>query len=288
VHSTLNRAQVDPSNIEQARAWDGDEGTYWAANAERFDALLAAIQDPFMETAAIGSTEQVLDIGCGTGRTSRDAARAAASGAVLGIDLSSQMIDLARSLAAAEGVANARFMRGDAQIYPFEPEAFDIAISRAGATFFGDPVAGFRNIAGALRPGGRLALLASQALPHNEWLIELFGALAGGRDLPAPSADAPGPFAFADPDRVRAVLGTAGFQEVRVDGLSAPMYLGSDASDACGFVLGLFGWLLNGLEEAGRARAVDALRTTLTAHQTGHGVTYNSSVWIVTGHKPAR
>jgi SAM-dependent methyltransferase len=285
MHSTLNRAQVDPSNVEQARAWDGDEGTYWAANAERFDALLAAYRNPLLQTAAIGSAEQVLDIGCGTGQTSRDAARAAASGAVLGIDLSSQMIDLARRLAVADGIANARFVQGDAQVYAFEPEAFDIAISRAGATFFGDPVAAFRNIAGALRSGGRLTLLASQALQHNEWLIETFGALAGGRDVPTPPAEAPGPFAFADPDRVHAILGTAGFHDIRVNSLSAPMYLGTDASDACDFVLGLFGWLVNRLDEGGRARALDALRATLTAHQTDQGVAYDSSVWIVTGHK---
>jgi SAM-dependent methyltransferase len=286
MHSTLDRAQVDPSNNQQARAWDGDEGAYWAANAERFDALLAAYQDPFMRTAAIGRTEQVLDIGCGTGQTSRDAARAAASGAVLGIDLSAHMIDLARKLAAGEGVGNARFVHGDAQIYAFEPGTFDIVISRAGATFFGDPVAAFCNIAGALRPGGRLTLLASQGLPQNEWLLAVFGALAGGRELPAPPPDAPGPFAFADPDRVRAILGNAGFQNIRVDGLSAPMPLGSDASEALGFVLGLFGWLLNGLDETGQARARDALHATLTAHQIDRGVTYDSSVWIVTGHKP--
>jgi SAM-dependent methyltransferase len=286
MHTTLHRAQVDPSNIDQARAWDGEEGAHWAANAQRFDALLAAYREPFMQAARIGSTEQVLDIGCGTGQTSRDAARAAASGAVLGIDLSSQMIDLAQRLAAAEGVANARFVIGDAQIYSFEPEAFDIAISRAGATFFGDPVAAFRNIAGALRPGGRLTLLASQAMPQNEWLLAVFGALAGGRSLPTPPPDAPGPFAFGDPDRVGAILGSAGFQDVQVDGVSAPMSLGSDASEACSFVLGLFGWLLNGLDDAGRARALDALRATLTAHQTGQGVTYDSSLWIVTGHKP--
>jgi hypothetical protein len=136
-----------------------------------------------------------------------------------------------------------------------------------------------------LRPRGRLTLLASQALACNAWLRELFTALAGGRDLPAPPVDAPGPFAFAHPLRVCRVLTAAGFTDVQLDGLSAPMYLGSDATDAYDFVLGLFGWLLNGLDGAGRDRALDALRATLAAHDTGRGVVYDAAVWIITARK---
>jgi cyclopropane fatty-acyl-phospholipid synthase-like methyltransferase len=110
--ATTHRVRVDPSNAEQARAWDGDEGTCWAANAERFDAAVEAHHHPFLEAAAIGATDQVLDIGCGTGRTTRDAASAATSGAALGLDLSSQMIEVARRLAVAEGLTKCPFRAG--------------------------------------------------------------------------------------------------------------------------------------------------------------------------------
>ncbi len=276
---------VAPSNLEQARAWDGNEGAYWAANAERFDAAVAAYHRPLLDAAGIGTTDRVLDIGCGTGQTTRDAARIAASGAALGVDLSAQMIELARRLAVAEGITNARFEQADAQIYPFEVEAFDVAISRTGAMFFGDPVAAFRNIASALRPGGRLALLAWQALPRNEWIRELLTALAAGRDLPSSPPDVPGPFSLADPDRVRGILSQAGFTDVQLDGLAAPMSFGADADDAYHFVLGLHGWMLEGLDDAGRARARDALRATLAAHDTSHGVLYDSAAWIITARK---
>src|SRR5215470_2686546 len=144
---------VDPANAEQARAWDGDEGAYWAGNAGRFDRAVAAYHERFLAAA---------DIGCGTGQTTRDAARAAADGVALGVDLSGQMIALARRLAAGQGIANARFEQADAQIHPFPGHWFDAAISRTGTMFFADPAAAFANIARALRPGGGLAMLVWQ------------------------------------------------------------------------------------------------------------------------------
>jgi len=154
--------RVDPSNTEMATAWDGDEGAYWAAHAEHFDRSVAAYHLPFLAAAAIGRREQVLDIGCGTGQTTRDAARRAPAGGTLGVDLSSEMIAVARRLAVAEDIPNTRFEQADAQIYPFAERSFDVVISRTGAMFFGDPPAAFANIARALRSGGRLALLPWQ------------------------------------------------------------------------------------------------------------------------------
>src|SRR5262249_7800652 len=153
---------VDPGNAEQARAWDGDEGAYWAGNADRFDKAIAAYHGRFLAAAAIGRADRVLDIGCGTGQTPRDAARAAADGLTLGVDLSGQMSAPARRLAAEHGIANVRLEQADAQVSPFASASFDVAISRTGTMFFADPAAAFTNIARALRPGGRLVLLVWQ------------------------------------------------------------------------------------------------------------------------------
>jgi SAM-dependent methyltransferase len=283
--ATANRLQVDPSNAEAAAAWDGDEGAYWAARAQRFDESVAAYHEKLLAAAAIGPASRVLDIGCGTGQTTRDAARTAASGSALGVDLSSQMIGLARQLAAAEGIGNARFEQADAQIRRFGPRTFDAVISRTGTMFFADPVAAFTNIASALRPPGRLTLLVWQGPEHNEWLREFAGAMAAGRDLPAPPPGAPGPFAFADPGRARTVLAASGFADITFDGLAAPMYFGPDPDDAYTFVLGLTGWMLDGLDDRGRGRALDALRATTAAHCGASGVTYDSATWIITARK---
>jgi SAM-dependent methyltransferase len=277
---TIGGLRADPTNAEQAKAWDGGEGAYWAAHAEHFDHSIAAYHLPFLDAAAIGTGERVLDIGCGTGQTTRDAARRASAGGALGLDLSAEMIALARRLATAEGLGNARFEQADAQIYPFPEGLFDVAISRTGAMFFGDPDAAFANIARALRKGGRLVLLSWQPLPANEWVAELTAALAAGRDLPAPAPQAPGPFALADPGRVRQLLTGAGFTGIDIDPMQAPMWFGCDADDAHAFALGLLGWMLEGLDENRRDQALGALRATVTAHATADGVTYNSGAWL--------
>jgi SAM-dependent methyltransferase len=274
---------VDPSNTDQLRAWDGDEGAYWAEHADYFDRSIAPYHRRLFDAAAIDVTERVLDIGCGTGQTTRDAARIATQGSALGVDLSSRMLDYARHRAAEEGMTNASFEQVDAQIHSFQPEAFDIVISRTGAMFFGDLVAAFTNIGRALVPGGRLALVAWQPLARNEWIREIVGALAAGRDqpAPAPSTDAPGPFSLSGSDRVRSVLSKADFMDVELEDASADMWFGTDADDAHRFVLGLMGWMLEGLDEAGHARAVDALRATMAAHETSDGVVFGSAAWII-------
>ena len=137
---------VDPTNAEQARAWDGGEGVYWAGESGALQTCpLPAITNDSWPPAEIGRTERVLDIGCGTGQTTRDAARAAPDGTALGVDLSGPMIALARRLAAEQGVTNALFEKTDAQeFHPFPEQSFDVAISRTGTMFFGDQVRGVR------------------------------------------------------------------------------------------------------------------------------------------------
>jgi SAM-dependent methyltransferase len=276
-----NSVSVDDSNVEQARSWDGDEGVYWTANADHFDRAVAAYHASLMSAASIVTGARVLDIGCGTGQTTREAARAAGSGVALGVDLSAQMIDLARHRAAEQGIDNALFEQADAQNHPFSPGSFDIAISRMGTMFFGDPGAAFANIGRAVRPGGRLAVVVWQGPEPNEWIRELSHALAAGRDLPGPRIGAPGPFAQADPGQVEAVLGAAGFSNIVLTPVRGAMWFGADAGEAHRFVCGLMGWMLNGLDQAGRQEALENLRATLCAHETGEGVVFDSAAWLI-------
>src|SRR5438270_554173 len=121
-------------NVEQAAAWDGPDGEYWAAHQERFDTSIRPHHARLMAAAAIAPGERVLDVGCGNGATSRDAARAAAAGgSVLAVDLSGPMLARAQQSAEAEGLTTIRFEQGDAQVHPFEPGAFDVAINRFAA-----------------------------------------------------------------------------------------------------------------------------------------------------------
>ena len=187
---------VDPDNAEQLAAWNGTEGAYWAEHAEHFDRAIAGHDRPFQQAAAIQPSDRVLDVGCGNGQNTRDAARIARAGSALGVDLSAAMLDYARRVAEAEGLTNVSFLQADAQIHPFEPAGFDVAICRTSAMFFADHIAALANVARALRAGGRLVLLTWQPLSGNEWLEKIARAFAAGREprIPPPGI---GPFALS-------------------------------------------------------------------------------------------
>lgn len=284
--NTTDAVHVHPSNEGQLRAWDGDEGAYWAAHPDHFERSLTAYDRAFFETAAIQGDDRVLDIGCGTGGTTRHAARAASEGSVLGVDLSAAMLAVARQRAGAEGLANVRFEQADAQVHRFGAEAFDVAIGRTSAMFFGDRVEALANIGRSLTSGGRLALLTWQPFAENEWIRAFSTAYAGGRDVPAPPADAPGPFSLAERDVIHAVLTAAGFTDIDAHAARAPMWFGHDAGDAYRLVAGLLAWMLDGLDETDRARAEDALRTTISEHETPDGVLYESAAWVIRATRP--
>jgi SAM-dependent methyltransferase len=276
------------ANIEMAAAWDGPEGDHWAEHAGRYESLGPAYWDALVAAVSLGPHDDVLDIGCGTGRSTRDAARIAASGRVVGVDLSTRMLDRARAAAEEEGLANVRFEQGDAQVHPFPAAGFDVAVSSFGAMFFADPVAAFANVASALRPRGRLGLLSWRPLAENEWLCTLRGALAAGRDLPAPPPGAPGPFGLADAGHVTAVLGDAGFHDVVVQPVDAPLRFGADLEDAFAFVstLGMTRGLLHDLAPDVAGEAVESLRQALAAAATDDGVVLGGAAWLVTAVGP--
>jgi SAM-dependent methyltransferase len=275
-------------NVEMAAAWDGEEGDDWARDWERYDRAVTGYHRRLLEAAAIAASDRVLDVGCGNGETTRDAARAAPRGSATGVDLSSAMIARARELAAAEGLVNATFVQADAQVHPFDVGAYDVVLSRFGAMFFADPVAAFTNLVSATRPGGRLALVTWRELKDNEWLQCMLDALALGRDLPVPPPGRPGPFGLADPSATRATLEAAGYESVEIAPVEEEFWAGADGEDAFGFTRGsgVVRGMTQDLDDRGRAQALEALRATLLEHETRDGVVFGSACWLVTGRRP--
>jgi SAM-dependent methyltransferase len=272
------------ANAEMAAAWDGTEGEHWAAHADRYESSSTGFWDALLRTVTIGADHRILDIGCGTGKSTRDLARLATSGSVLGVDLSAKMLERARAAARADGLANVTFERADAQVHPFPEAAFDLAVSSFGAMFFAGPVAAFANIRRSLRPQGELAFLAWRDVTDNRWVADLREALSMGRALPMPTSGAPGPFGMADREGPARVLDDAGFVDVRIDRVDAPVRFGDDGEDAYSFVstLGFTRGLTQDLDEDSRQAAMQALRDTLVAHETDEGVLFDGSAWLVT------
>jgi SAM-dependent methyltransferase len=142
-----------------------------------YDAELRAHHEHLRAAYGISPGNEVLDIGCGAGLTTREAARAAEPGRVVGVDISERMLERARQATAAERIGNVVYQVGDAQTHQFAPGAFDVVISRFGTMFFADPAAAFANIATAMRPSARLVLLVCQRSEENEWAQAIDGAL---------------------------------------------------------------------------------------------------------------
>lgn len=275
------------ANPEQAAAWEG-EAEHWATNSARYDRSVERHTRQLFAAAGISATDRTLDVGCGSGQCTREAARLAPEGGALGVDVSARMLERARQLATEEDVANVEFVHGDAQVHPLGDARYDIALSRFGAMFFTDPVAAMTNIARALQPGGRLALVAWQELGRNEWMRALRSALAAGRTLPQPPPNAPGPFGLADPAHVRRVLGDAGLRDVELAAVHEPIWFGADGEDAHGFVrgMGVARGLLQDLDPAERERALARLRQTFDDAAGPEGVTFATAAWLVTARRP--
>ena len=281
-----DRLSVAPGNNDQLAAWDGDEGAVWAAHPEFFDSSVRHLHRRLVEAAAVAPDDRVLDLGCGSGQCTRDAARQATRGEAVGIDLSRPMLRVAEETAAREGLGNVRFVHGDAQVHPFEPGTFDVAVSRTGAMFFADQVAAFTNVARALRPGGRLALVSWRSAAENEWFTSLVHALRPDLPVIAPPPDAPSPFRHADPDVTTSILTAGGFEQVALTPLDAPMDFGRDAEEGFRVVSDLLAWMVREVEPAERVESLARLRGLLQAHETGDGVAMGCAAWLITAARP--
>jgi SAM-dependent methyltransferase len=278
----------DIANVEQAQNWDGDDGDHWTEHEDVYNGAVARHHRYFMCGAAIAAGERVLDIGCGTGQTTCDAARVATAGAALGVDLSSRMLERAREHAREHGLTNVRFEQSDAQVHHFEEGRYDLAMSRFGAMFFSDHAAALRNIGSALRTGGRLVLMSWQPAADNVWIQRVRDAFAAGRKLPDEPSGGPGPFGLAEPGYVRDVLAAAGFADVDLEMVNEPMWFGATADDAFNFWSnsGLSRGLLRDADKATCDRAFASLRGLFEAHHTPDGVLLESAAWLTTARKP--
>ena len=250
-----------------------------------YDAELRAHHDHLRAAYGISPGDEVVDVGCGTGLTTREAARAAAPGRVVGVDVSERMLERARQLTGAERLDNVRYELGDAQVHRFEPARFNVAISRFGTMFFADPAAAFANIATALRPEARLVLLVWQRIEDNAWALALDAALGDAAQPPPPGAD---PFSLGDPEATSRILAGAGFDGVRFEDVHEPVLYGHDLDAALAVVRGFQSTsaALARLSDREAARAVERLRETLAAHHSDErGVVLDSRSWLITARR---
>ena len=200
------------ANSSHAEAWNGWEGEIWATHADRYNAMAEGFNDALFTVAAIRETDRVLDIGCGTGRTTLLAAHEAVRSHVVAVDLSQQLLERARAEASRDGLGNIEFLQGDAQVHPFPAGSFDVTISRAALMLFVDLAEGFANIARSLRSGGRIAFTCPGPPDPASDYARATAALRPFMRRLSPAQQ--GVNSLGDMQRTRGLLQGAGFSDV--------------------------------------------------------------------------
>jgi SAM-dependent methyltransferase len=272
--------------VDQLAYWNGPAGERWVQEQVHLDRMLRPFGKAALDAAGVAPGEAVLDVGCGCGDSVLSlAALVGARGRVVGIDPSAPMLALARRRCAA--VSTVTLVEGDASSASAGPGPFDLLFSRFGVMFFVDPTRAFRHLRGALRAEGRLAFACWRPPEENPWASVPFEAVAEvlGRPEPPPP-DAPGPFSFGDPARVRGILEGAGLRDVSLQPFEAPITFGASASvnEAAREIarMGPVARLLVDRDEAAVSRALGAIERAIAPVIGVDGVQFPGATWIVT------
>ncbi|MFO0757943.1 MAG: class I SAM-dependent methyltransferase [Byssovorax sp.] len=289
----MTSSSASHPNADQIRYWNQIGGKQWLNAHEGLRRQLLPLGLEVIERAGIEPGSRVLDVGCGCGDTSFELGRRVGPrGMVTGLDISQVLLSRALELAYEEGVSNVAFTRADAQTAALPEGAFDLLFSRFGVMFFADPEAAFRNMRRALRPGARMMFICWRDIRLNPIMLTPALAVSGLVPLPAFDPSAPGPFAFADRDRVRGFLERAGFLDVAFEELDRDLSVGHDASlDETAMFLTHIGPAYRALVDAGAgpdlwAAATAAIREKIAPYHRPEGVRMPSATWLVTGRAP--
>lgn len=287
----MSSIPLRPENADQAAHWTDHQGPTWVRRQRELDVSLQPFLDAVLARLKPEPGERVLDIGCGCGTSTLEIAeRVGSGGYALGVDISAPMVELARARALETELGPDRigFEVADAGAADWSMPPFDAITSRFGVMFFADPVAAFAHIRSALKPGARLSFVCWQTLERNDWMrIPIMAALQHLPPPEMPDPHAPGPFAFADPGRVKSLLSEAGFRDTEVHGLETVMELvgGVPPEEAAEFFIEI-GPISRFLREADadaatEAKVRDAVIKAYADAAEGGTVRLPASTWIV-------
>jgi SAM-dependent methyltransferase len=269
------------ANAQQADHW-AIAGKAWVEHNAVMERFMAPLTAALLDAAFPGEGRAVVDIGCGVGATTRQMARRLGpAGRAVGVDISEPMVAAAQRQAQAEGLAGAEFRQADAQTADLGEAAFDAAMSRFGVMFFADPVAAFGNIRRAVKPGGQISFICWRSPAENAFFVA--PSMAAAAVLPPsapPDPDAPGPFFFADPQRVHAVLEGAGWRDLAIDKVDVPRSM--SPAEALTMTLGV-GPVASAARENPelRPRLEEAVRQAFEPFRQGEALAVSLACWLV-------
>ena len=279
-----------PERMDQLAFWNGLAGRKWTDFQETLDDTFAPVLQRLTAQSAIKPGERVIDIGCGCGATAIELGRmVGGSGEITGVDISSDM--LARARDRTPPGLPVSYLQADATNHVFAPGHADILFSRFGVMFFNAPEIAFRNLNSALAPGGRVVFSCWRVPRENPFFIAgLQEAYKFVPRLPELGPEDPGPFSFASEERVKRILGAAGFTAISLAPFDADLDLaggrGLDHGVTVALSIGPVSRALEGQPQDKVDATAAAIHTMLARHRDGDSVLLKGAMWIVTATKP--
>jgi SAM-dependent methyltransferase len=272
-------------NADQIAYWNSAVADRWARRQAEIDAMMAPFTDALLGAANLGPQGpwRILDVGCGSGETTLLAAEIGHE--LTGLDVSTSLLELAKARAKKAGQLSVDFFLGDASRMFIDPP-FDLIMSRFGVMFFDDPAKAFANLAKMTKPGGRLVFVCWRSPAQNQWVTLPMSALEGFVEAGgAQQTEGPGPFAFANPDKVRAILTDAGYSDIKLTPFDGEMAMGSAKGiEAAGAYIAEIGPAARAIADLPKERRPDViarLEAIVTPLMRGESLVLQGGIWVV-------
>lgn len=271
-----------PKFVEQASLWNGPSGDVWVQQQPVLDQMFQSMEALLVNAVRERHAHRVLDVGCGTGATTLAVSQElGAQGHCTGVDISAAMIAAAKARARQSG-STAEFICADAGAYAFEPSSFDMVISRLGVMFFDQPEQAFANLRRAACNDASLCFIAWRGMEENPFMTTAERA-AGPLlpSLPPRQPDAPGQFAFANRDRVAALLKGGGWSDITIEPVDVACAF--PESELIGYFtrLGPVGLALRQADDRLRAQIIEKVRPAYDVFVDGADVRYTAACWVI-------
>lgn len=278
-------AAPEEIDAEMLAFWNGRGGDTWVARQEHTDITLMPVTDALLSFAAPRVGERVVDIGCGCGAPTLEFARAVGpSGRVTGFDISEPMLAEGERRARVASIANIYWRQADPATAVLDE--YDLLSSAFGVMFFGDRVAAFTNMRRSAGPHARMALVCWRTLAENPWMaVPMTTAAQYLPPRPKPIPNAPGMFAFADPEHVTEVLTSAGWARPSFEKLDMDLDIAAgrglqEAVIQSTQIGAVNSWLRNQPAEVISA-VVASVRKALTPYKNGASVRLPGAMWLI-------
>jgi ubiquinone/menaquinone biosynthesis C-methylase UbiE len=248
-----------------AEAWDR-----WGSLLSRW---LGPATETMLDMAGITRGSRVLDVAAGAGeQTLATARRVGPEGHVLATDISPVILEYADRSARLAGLDNIGTHNIDGEcLDELDAGPFDAVISRVGLIYFPDQQKALRGMGSKLRDGGKAAAMVYSTAECNGFFSLPVSIIRRRAQMPPPLLGQPGPFSLGKPEVLEKAFADAGFRDIRVERVDAPVRL-SSASECLQFEQESFGALhqmLGGLSDTEKDQAWEEIEQTLQRFETG-------------------